>query len=151
VVEIGDVVDNRYLITGHLGQGGMSLVFNAKDKHLDRDVALKFLRPHLTDTDQERFRIEIKTLARLRHSGIVSIYDLGLGDYIYFAMELVDGGMFTDLGPLEIDPAPLRKLIRASITVAEALAYVHKLGIIHRDLTPKNILLTKLYPLASMF
>ena len=119
------------------------MVFNAKDKHLDRDVALKFLRPHLTDTDQERFRIEIKTLARLRHSGIVSIYDLGLGDYIYFAMELVDGGLFTDLGPLELDTAPLRRLIRASITVAEALAYVHKLGIIHRDLTPRNILLTK--------
>ncbi len=143
MVEIGDLVDNRYLITNHLGQGGMSLVYRATDKHLDRDVALKFLRPHLTDTDEERFRIEIKTLARLSHSGVVSIYDLGLGNHIYFAMELVGGGLFTDLGPLEIDPEPLKKLIRAAITVSEALAYVHKLGIVHRDLTPNNILITK--------
>jgi len=143
MVEIGDLVDNRYLITDHLGQGGMSLVFRATDKHLDRAVALKFLRPHLTDTDQERFRIEIKTLARLNHPGVVSIYDLGLGDYIYFAMELVEGGLFTDLGPLETDSESIKKLIRAAATVAEALAYVHKLGIVHRDLTPNNILMTK--------
>ena len=143
MVEIGDLVDKRYLITDHLGQGGMSLVYKATDKHLDRSVALKFLRPHLTDTDQERFRIEIKTLARLNHPGIVSIYDLGLGNHIYFAMELVEGGLFTDLSPLELDSETIKNLIRAAITVSEALAYVHKLGIVHRDLTPNNILITK--------
>jgi eukaryotic-like serine/threonine-protein kinase len=138
----GDLLDDRYLITGDLGQGGMAYVFRAKDQHLDREVALKVLRPHLTETDQERFRREIKTLARLSHPGIVTIYDLGRGQHVYFAMELVEGGLFTDLGPLEPDPEPFQKLLTAAISVAETLNYVHKLGVIHRDLTPRNILLT---------
>jgi eukaryotic-like serine/threonine-protein kinase len=138
----GDLLDHRYLITGDLGQGGMAYVFRAKDQHLDREVALKVLRPHLTETDQERFRREIKTLARLSHPGIVTIYDLGRGEHVYFAMELVEGGLFTELGPLEPDPEPFQKLLTAAISVAETLSYVHKLGIIHRDLTPRNILLT---------
>jgi eukaryotic-like serine/threonine-protein kinase len=138
----GDLLDDRYLITGDLGQGGMAYVFRAKDQHLDREVALKVLRPHLTETDQERFRREIKTLARLSHPGIVSIYDLGRGEHVYFAMELVEGGMFSELGPLESDPEPFQKLLMAAISVAETLSYVHKLGVIHRDLTPRNILLT---------
>ncbi len=138
----GDLLDDRYLITGDLGQGGMAYVFRAKDQHLDREVALKVLRPHLTETDQERFRREIRTLARLSHPGIVTIYDLGRGEHVYFAMELVEGGLFTELGPLESDPEPFQKLLNAAISVAETLSYVHKLGVIHRDLTPRNILLT---------
>jgi eukaryotic-like serine/threonine-protein kinase len=138
----GDLLDERYLITGDLGQGGMAYVFRAKDQHLDREVALKVLRPHLTETDQERFRREIRTLARLSHPGIVTIYDLGRGEHVYFAMELVEGGLFTELGPLEPDPEPFQKLLNATISVAETLSYVHKLGVIHRDLTPRNILLT---------
>lgn len=138
----GDLLDNRYLITGNLGQGGMAYVFRARDQHLERDVALKVLRPHLTETDQERFRREIKTLARLNHPGIVSIYDLGRGSHVYFAMELVEGGLLTDLGPLEPDPESFRKLLEAAINVSETLHYVHTLGIVHRDLTPRNILLS---------
>jgi eukaryotic-like serine/threonine-protein kinase len=139
---IGDLLDQRYQITGELGQGGMSYVFRARDQHLERDVALKILRPHLTDTDQERFLREIKTLARLSHPGVVAIHDLGRSDFVYFAMELVEGGLFTDLGPLEPDPEPFERLLSAAVTVAETLAYVHRLGIVHRDITPRNILLT---------
>lgn len=139
----GHTLDERYLITGDLGQGGMSYVFRARDQHLDREVALKILRPHLTDTDQERFRREIKALARLSHPGIAAIYDLGLGEHVYFTMELVEGGLFTDLGPLEADPEPFRRFLEAAITVSETLDYVHKLGMVHRDLTPRNILLTR--------
>ncbi len=138
----GDLLDNRYMITGDLGQGGMAYVFRARDQHLERDVALKVLRPHLTETDQERFRREIKTLARLNHPGVVTIYDLGRGNHVYFAMELVEGGLLTDLGPLEPDPESFRKLLEASINVSETLHYVHTLGIVHRDLTPRNILLS---------
>ena len=138
----GDHLDDRYVISGLLGQGGMSHVFKAYDQHLDREVALKVLRPHLTENDSERFRREIIALARLNHPGIVSIYDLGRSNHVYFAMELVTGGLFSDLGPLESDVESVRRLLGAAISVAETLDYVHKLGMVHRDLTPRNILLT---------
>jgi len=139
---VGDRVDNRYEISGTLGYGGMAHVYRAHDHHLARDGALKVLRPHLTEADQERFRREIKALAKLSHPGIVSIYDLGRGEYVYFAMELVEGGLFTDLGPLEPDLAPQLRFFEAAISVAEALAYVHRNDMVHRDLTPRNVLLS---------
>lgn len=139
----GDLVDQRYDILGPLGQGGMAHVFRARDRHLERDVALKVLRPHLTEADSERFRREIRALARLNHPGVVAIYDLGLGEHVYFTMELIEGGPLTDLGPLEPDLEAIEKLLGAAVTVAEALHYVHRLGMVHRDLTPRNILLTR--------
>ncbi len=138
----GDVLGDRYEIEGPLGQGGMAHVFAAHDRHLDRSVAVKVLRPHLTEIDAERFRREIRALARLSHPGIVSIFDLGQGDHVYFAMERIEGGPFTDLGPYEGDVASQERLLRAAIAVAETLGYVHRLGMVHRDLTPRNILLT---------
>lgn len=138
----GELIDDRYEIMGTLGHGGMAQVYRAYDRHLERDVALKVLRPHLTEMDQERFRREIRTLARLNHPGIVTIFDLGRGEHVYFAMELITGGLFTDLGPLEADIESLLTFLEAAVTVAEALAYVHRYGVVHRDLTPRNILMT---------
>lgn len=140
--ETGEVVDDRYEVLGPLGVGGMAHVFRARDNHLERVVALKVLRPHLTEADSERFRREIRALARLNHPGIVAIYDLGLADNVYFAMELIEGGPVTDLGPWESDPESLDRLLSAAIIVGEALGYVHRLGMVHRDLTPRNILVT---------
>ncbi|MEX2501480.1 MAG: serine/threonine-protein kinase [Trueperaceae bacterium] len=140
--EPGTLLGERYEIEGPLGQGGMAHVFAAHDRHLDRAVAVKVLRPHLTETDAERFRREIRALARLSHPGIVTIFDLGLGEYVYFAMERIDGGPFTELGPYEADVTSQRRLLGAAIHVADTLGYVHRLGMVHRDLTPRNILLT---------
>ncbi|MDZ7800705.1 MAG: serine/threonine-protein kinase [Trueperaceae bacterium] len=139
--EPGDVLGDRYQIEGPLGQGGMAHVFAARDLHLERQVALKVLRPHLTEADSERFRREIRALAQLSHPGIVTIFDLGQGEHVYFAMERIEGGPFTDLGPWEGDVASQGRLLRAAISVAETLGYVHELGMVHRDLTPRNILL----------
>lgn len=139
----GEVIDDRYDVLGPLGQGGMAHVFRAQDRRLERTVALKVLRPHLTETDAERFRREIRALARFNHPGIVAIYDLGQGEHVYFAMELVEGGPITDLGPLDGDPESVDVLLGAATTVADALDYVHRLGMVHRDLTPRNILLTR--------
>jgi eukaryotic-like serine/threonine-protein kinase len=141
-IAAGELLGERYEVSGSLGQGGMAQVYRAFDRHLEREVALKVLRPHLTEADSERFRREIMTLAKLSHPNIVSIYDLGRGDHIYFVMELVSGGTFTDLGPLCADPEPLAHFLDTAVAVAEALAYVHRLGMVHRDLTPRNILLT---------
>jgi len=141
-IPAGELFDDRYEVTGNLGHGGMAQVYRAFDRHLERDVALKVLRPHLTEADSERFRREIMTLAKLSHPNIVSIYDLGRGEHVYFAMELISGGTFTDLGPLSADPEPLTHFLDAAVAVAEALAYVHRLGMVHRDLTPRNILLS---------
>ena len=144
IFSIGDKIDGRYNISGHLGYGGMAQVFKAHDEHLDREVALKILRPHLTENDEARFRFrrEIKALARLSYPGIVSIYDLGREKHVYFAMELVEGGVFTDLGPLDSNLEPFLSFLDAAINVAEALAYIHRHGMVHRDLTQRNILLT---------
>lgn len=139
--QVGDLIDGRYDVLGPLGQGGMGYVFRVQDQRLERVVALKVLRPHLTETDAERFRREIRALSRLNHPAIVSIYDLGVGEHVYFAMELVEGGTFTDLGPFAEDFEPFVALLDAAISVAEALAYVHRLGMVHRDITPRNILL----------
>jgi len=141
-IPAGELLDERYEVTGSLGHGGMAQVYRAFDRHLERDLALKILRPHLTEADSERFRREIMTLAKLSHPNIVSIYDLGRGDHVYFTMELISGGTFTDLGPLGADLEPLAHFLDAAVAVAEALAYVHRLGMVHRDLTPRNILLT---------
>jgi eukaryotic-like serine/threonine-protein kinase len=141
VFRVGDVIDDRYDVLGPLGQGGMGYVFRARDRRLDRVVALKVLRPHLTETDAERFRREIRALSRLNHPAIVAIYDLGAGEHVYFAMELVEGGTFTDLGPFSEDTEPFVALLTSAVSVAEGLAYVHRLGMVHRDITPRNILL----------
>ncbi len=140
--KIGEEIDNRYTVSGHLGYGGMAQVFRAFDKRLERQVALKVLRPHLTEADGERFRREIMALAGLSHPGIATIYDLGTSQHVYFALELIEGGLFTDLGPITGNHESDMLLLQASIEVAETLAYVHQHGMVHRDLTPRNILLT---------
>lgn len=136
------VVGDRYEIIKHIARGGMAQVYLARDLLLDRPVALKMLFPELS-VDQafvERFRREARSAANLSHPNIVGVYDWGQGDNTYFiVMEYVDGPTLSSLlrqGPL----APERAAAVAA-SVAAALDFAHRRGVIHRDVKPGNVLI----------
>ncbi len=136
------VVGDRYEIIEHIARGGMAQVYLARDLLLDRPVALKMLFPELS-VDQafvERFRREARAAANLSHPNIVSVYDWGQGDRTYYiVMEYVDGSTLSSLlrkGPIEPERAAA---IAAS--VAAALDFAHRRGVIHRDVKPGNVLI----------
>ncbi len=127
-----------------LGQGGMGAVYKARQKKLDRLVALKILPPEVARDSAfaERFLREARSLARLNHPQIVTVHDFGDMDGLYyFTMEYVDGQNLRDLlqeGPLP--PAQARSL---AMQICDALQYAHDEGLVHRDIKPENILLDR--------
>ncbi|HET9076901.1 MAG TPA: Stk1 family PASTA domain-containing Ser/Thr kinase [Acidimicrobiales bacterium] len=136
------VVGDRYEIINHIARGGMAQVYLARDLLLDRPVALKMLFPELS-VDQafvERFRREARAAANLSHPNIVGVYDWGQGNSTYYiVMEYVDGPTLSALlrqGPL----APQRAAAIAA-SVAAALDFAHRRGVIHRDVKPGNVLI----------
>ena len=128
-----------------LGQGGMGAVYKARQKQLDRLVALKILPPEVGQAEAfaERFMREARSLAKLSHPGIVSVHDFGqtADGLYYFIMEFIDG---TDLRGVieagELEPAEALAIVPQ---ICEALQYAHEQGIVHRDIKPENILLDK--------
>ena len=134
-----------YKIMGKLGAGAMATVFKARQISLDRMVAIKVLPRKFTTNPQfiERFYAEGRAAAQLNHPNIVQAYDVGkAGDYHYFVMEYVEGLTVYD----EIVRSKRyteNDAIEITIQVAEALQHAHERGLIHRDVKPKNIMLTK--------
>jgi len=138
----GTLLAGRYEVGELLGEGGSARVYRASDRQLGREVAIKAVHEHLSPQDQQRFLREIRTLARLSHPGVVSVYDLGEHEgRVFFTMPLLSGGPISGLGPLEDDPRQLGRFLNAAIFVSRALQHVHDAGLVHRDLTPGNILL----------
>mgnify|MGYP001321892606 CR=1 FL=1 len=124
-----------------LGQGGMARVYRAKQANLDRDVAIKILPPYYAADPAfvERFKLEARALARLSHPHIVIVHDAGEDQgRLYIVMEYVAGG---NLRQYMAQSMPLREVVRIIKEVADALAYAHAHGIIHRDVKPVNVLL----------
>jgi len=132
-----------YEILGRLGQGGMGVVYKARQRGLDRMVALKMVRAGLhAGTEQlTRFRIEVRAVARLRHPNVVQVYDVGeAGGLPYVALELLEGGSLDD--KVAGTPRPERWAAELLATLARAIASAHRAGVIHRDLKPANVLFT---------
>jgi len=134
----------RYELVDKIGEGGMAVVYRAKDRLLNRFVAIKILRPEYTRDDQfiESFRRESQAAAGLQHPNIVSVYDVGkTGNINYIVMELVNGQPLSDIieqkAPMDYDV-----VLDISKQIASALSAAHKHQIIHRDVKPHNILVT---------
>jgi eukaryotic-like serine/threonine-protein kinase len=134
----------RYHILEKVGAGGMGEVYRARDERLDRDVAIKALPPgSLQDESaRKRFRQEALTLSKLNHPNIATIYDFDSQNGVDFlAMEFVDGD--TLLKKTEAGALPEKEVLRWGKQIAEALEEAHEHGVIHRDLKPGNIIITR--------
>ena len=132
----------KYEILEELGRGGFGVVYKARDAVLDRVVAVKVLHPNLVNDPGfvSRFRNEARLAAQLDHSNIVSVYDFGEYQGLYYiAMAYMPGGSLKDMLQKE-GALPEKKALTILNQVADGLSYAHKKGIIHRDLKPGNIL-----------
>src|SRR6516164_4677426 len=145
--ELGD-----YELLEEIGRGGQGVVFRARQKSLNRIVALKVIRlgQWASKAHLRRFRLEAEAAARLEHPGIVPIHDVGERDgSCYFSMKFVEGGQLdevaksatADLSCGEREPMPIRQSVELIAKVARTVHYAHEHGILHRDIKPGNILL----------
>lgn len=133
-----------YEILAPLGAGGMGEVYRARDTRLDRDVAIKVLSGHFVSTPslKERFEREARTISQLSHPNICRLYDVGSQDGSdYLVMECLEGETLADR--LNRAPLTVEEVLRYGAQVADALDKAHQQGVIHRDLKPGNIMLTK--------
>ena len=141
----GEILGGRYSILDTIGEGGMAIVYRAKDMLLNRVVAIKVLRgQYASDSEfRERFRREAQSAAALSHPNIVNVYDVGEDSGSnYIVMEWVDGQTLNDIimrdGRLTVDV-----VADYSVQILDALDHAHRSGVIHRDIKPHNILITR--------
>ena len=142
----GMILGNRYEIIEKVGNGGMATVYKATDLVLKRYVAVKVLRDEFT-TDEEfikRFETEAQSAAKLVHPNIVSIFDVGVDNGVYYiVMELIQGKTLKEIILEERGPLPWKWSVNVAIQIASALEMAHKNNIIHRDIKPHNIIITE--------
>ncbi|MBM4353716.1 MAG: hypothetical protein FJ109_07945 [Deltaproteobacteria bacterium] len=138
---VGQVLDDRYSILGIVGRGGMGVVYRARQKYLDRDVAVKVLRRDMSAdaTNVKRFLLEARAASALRSPHTVTIHDFGItrDGQLYFVMELLEGQPLSRLvrkGPMEPE-----RVVRLVAQAAASLAEAHGKGIWHRDIKPENL------------
>jgi eukaryotic-like serine/threonine-protein kinase len=152
VQELRDALADRYRIEGEVGQGGMATVYLAHDLKHERSVAVKVLKPELAAVlGADRFIHEIRTTAALQHPHILPLFDSGTAaGFLYYVMPFVAGETLrskldreTQLG---VDEA-----VRMTMSVADALDYAHRHGVVHRDIKPENILLHEGRPMVADF
>lgn len=130
----------RYELVGELGRGGMGVVYQVRDRVLHREAALKVMHDALPDRARERLEREANVLAMLEHPGIVPVHDLGtLPDgRPYYVMKLVRGDTLADR---LAQGMPRGDALRLFCRVCDTVAFAHARGVVHRDLTPRNVML----------
>jgi serine/threonine protein kinase len=134
-----------YEIQSPLGAGGMGEVYRARDTRLDRTVAVKILPSHLSDNPEakQRFDREARAISSLNHPNICTLHDVGHQDGIDFlVMEFLEGETLAER--LRRGPLPMEQVLKYGIEICEGLERAHKSGVVHRDLKPGNIMLTKM-------
>jgi serine/threonine protein kinase len=135
--------DDRYMVESLLGRGGMGNVYKARERTLDRHVALKIV-PESRSGDAsfiERFRREARIAARLRHPRIVSVHEVGtLGPFPYFSMDYIEGSTLRSVVERR-HALPQEDAISIVVEICRAVAHAHSKGIIHRDLKPENVMI----------
>jgi len=141
----GTMFAGRYLVIDDLGKGGMGHVYRVLDTKIDEEVALKFINPEIAADAKiiERFRNELKITRKITHRHVCRMYDLSEdGKSLFITMEYIPG---EDLGSLiqRLGRLPLEKAFPVAQQVCEGLAEVHRLGVVHRDLKPKNIMIDR--------
>src|SRR5262249_21313536 len=134
---------SHYEIVEKLGQGGMGVVYKARDDRLARFVALKVLTPEAVSQPERRLRLmqEARAASALNHPNIITVHDIGSErDVTFVAMEYVDGRSLEQ----RIGPRGLRlsEALAYAVQIADALALAHAAGIVHRDIKPSNIMVT---------
>ena len=135
-----DATIGRYILGAAIGAGAMGVVFRARDPMLDRDIAIKIIDGQGLDDDaRERLLFEAKALARISAPGVISCHDAGFADGdLFVAMELVEGANLRDWARSR---RPWDVCVRAAIEAARGLAAAHRVGVIHRDVKPDNLLM----------
>lgn len=146
---IGKILSDRYTIEEKIGGGGMANVYKAHDNRLGRKVAIKILRQEFVDDEDfvENFRKESHSAARLNHPNIVGVFDVGVENFngqenYYIVMEIVNGKTLKDVinekGKLSVS-----EVLNYGVQISEALLCAHENGIIHRDIKPQNIIISR--------
>ena len=141
---VGAIVAQRYELIELIGHGGMGDVYRALDRELDEEVALKIVKDALVNVPGvlERFRVEVKLARRVTHKNVARTYELGRADGLtFFTMELVAGESLTER--LRAGPLPAGVAVAIAVELCDALAAAHAVGVVHRDLKPGNVMLTR--------
>ena len=134
---------DRYAVESLLGRGGMGNVYKARERTLDRYVAIKIV-PEFRGQDAhfvERFRREARIAARLRHPRIVSVHEVGMmGPFVYFSMDYIEGTTLRSIVGRR-QSLPAEDAVSVAVEICRAVAHAHDKGIIHRDLKPENVMI----------
>src|SRR4029453_8064800 len=151
-VGLSGALQDRYRLDHELGQGGMAIVYLAQDLRHQRQVALKVLRAELAATlGSDRFLQEVRIAANLQHPHILPVHDSGeAGGFLYYVMPFVEGQSLRERLMKEGE-LPVLEAVRLLRDVADALAAAHAKGVVHRDIKPKNIMLSGRHALVADF